>query len=94
MDNQEYSEAIDKLSHLHQKKVGELLCAIQNKATGQTVTERKQNQNNLDQFALGMVVVYLFAIFEDYFPWPEIKKRHVFLDKYTAYVNRGQTTVF
>lgn len=80
-----FDDAVDALSQLNSYEFGYLLSATHHAVNLADPVQRHKIQNNLEQLAQGLAIVYLFAIFEDFFPIDEIRKKHSALDEYLAY---------
>ncbi len=81
----DYDEAIDALSGLNQKEFGYLLSCVRNAVSIKDSKIRNEVQLRLEQLTQGLATVYLFAIFEDFFPIDYIKRKHNDLNEFLAY---------
>jgi hypothetical protein len=80
-----FDDAVDALSHLNSREFGYLLSATRHAVNLADPAQRHEIQNALEQLVQGLAIVYLFAIFEDFFAIDEIKNKHSTLDEYLAY---------
>ncbi|MGI0491011.1 hypothetical protein ACN4EG_04295 [Alkalinema pantanalense CENA528] len=80
-----FDDAVDALSQLNSREFGYLLSASRYAGNLADSAQLDDLQDALEQLTQGLAIVYLFAIFEDYFSIDEIKKKHGALDEYLAY---------
>ena len=80
-----FDDAVDALSQLNSREFGYLLSATRHAVNLADPAQCHEIQNALEQLTQGLAIVYLFAIFEDFFAIDEIKKKHNALDEYLAY---------